>query len=227
IYAHECLLRGIDEDGELVYPKRMFDIAYSAQLTYQLDRAARLAAIRTAKEKLLDGNIFINFNPTSVYDPHTCLKSTFAAIQNSHLTPSQIVFEVTESEYVSDVDHLVNIISKYRAEGFRVALDDLGSGYGSLGLLAALKPDLVKFDRKLITNLDTDTFKQRVLTRLFEMTRDLDISTVAEGVEREEERDWLAEHGADYLQGFLFGRPEPDPKYLGGLTPPSHSAVYA
>jgi EAL domain-containing protein (putative c-di-GMP-specific phosphodiesterase class I) len=211
IYAYECLLRGVSSDGNLVSPKMMFDIADSAKLTYQLDRAARLAAIRTVVDQTITSNVFINFNPTSVYDPHTCLRTTFAAIENAHINPQQIVFEVTESEYISDVQHLLNIVTHYRREGFRVALDDLGAGYGSLGLLAQLKPDIVKLDRRLISNIDQDEFQQGILQSLLQMAQKLGIETVAEGIERPEERDWLIEQGATYLQGYLFGRPQERP----------------
>lgn len=217
VYAYECLLRGVASDGSLVSPKVMFDIAESAKLTYQLDRAARLAAIRTIIEQTITSNVFINFNPTSVYDPHTCLRTTFAAIENADLNPQQIVFEVTESEYISDLPHLLNIITHYRSEGFRVALDDLGAGYGSLGLLAELKPDIVKLDRRLISNIDKDEFQQGVLQSLLSMAQRLGIETVAEGIERPQERDWLIEHGATYLQGYLFGRPQERPMAPAGV----------
>lgn len=211
VYAYECLLRGIASDGSLISPKMMFDVAESAKLTYQLDRAARLAAIRTVVEQTITSNVFINFNPTSVYDPYTCLRATFAAIKNAHINPQQIVFEVTESEYISDLPHLINIITHYRNEGFRIALDDLGAGYGSLGLLAELKPDIVKLDRRLISNIDQDEFQQGILQSLLHMAQRLGIETVAEGIERPEERDWLIEQGATYLQGYLFGRPQERP----------------
>lgn len=227
VYAYECLLRGVASDGSLVSPKMMFDIAESAKLTYQLDRAARLAAIRTVVEQTITSNIFINFNPTSVYDPRTCLRTTFAAIENAHINPQQIVFEVTESEYISDLPHLINIINHYRSEGFRVALDDLGAGYGSLGLLAQLKPDIVKLDRRLISNIDQDEFQQGVLRSLLSMAQRLNIETVAEGIERPEERDWLVEHGATYLQGFLFGRPQERPMSPAGVVESGNFTVKA
>lgn len=211
VYAYECLLRGVSATGDLVNPKAMFDIAASAKLTYQLDRAARMAAIRTIIEQTITDYVFINFNPTSVYDPRTCLRTTFAAIEKAHINPQQIVFEVIESEYINDVPHLLNITTHYRREGFRIALDDLGAGYGSLGLLAELKPDIVKLDRRLISNIDQDKFQQSILQSLLDMAQHLGIETVAEGIERPEERDWLIEHGATYLQGYLFGRPQERP----------------
>jgi len=222
VYAYECLLRGISSTGDLISPKMMFDVAASAKLTYQLDRAARLAAIRTVVDQSITSNVFINFNPTSVYDPRTCLRTTFAAIENAHLNPQQIVFEVTESEYISDVPHLLDIITHYRKEGFRIALDDLGSGYGSLGLLAELKPDIVKLDRRLISNVDQNEFQQSVLQSLLHMAQKLDIETVAEGIERPEERDWLVEHGATYLQGYLFGRPQARPSSPADMIASNH-----
>jgi predicted signal transduction protein with EAL and GGDEF domain len=80
IFDHEALLRGLDVDGSLINPGRMFDTARSANLLFNLDRAARIKAIEEAADLGLENNIFINFNPTSIYDPVYCLRSTMKAV---------------------------------------------------------------------------------------------------------------------------------------------------
>lgn len=211
IFAYECLLRGVGEGGELIGPGPMFEAARSAGLLFNLDRAARMKAIHEAAAQGVEGNIFINFNPTSVYDPVYCLRSTMKAIEESGLPSERIIFEVTESEEVRDSAHLKEILDYYRRSGFRVALDDLGSGYASLNLMAELRPDFVKLDIGLVSGVDHDPYKAAIMEKLIELAHELEVVVVAEGVETEEQWRWLADHGADYAQGYLFARPASPP----------------
>ena len=209
IYAYECLLRGRKADGSLMAPSRMYDAAREAELLFQLDRAARLTAIREAMTHRIREHLFINFNPSSIYDPTYCLKSTVSAIETAGMDPARIVFEVVESDQVH-VD-LLGIMTTYRRAGFRVALDDLGAGYGSLNLLSRLQPDIVKLDMKLVRDVDRDKYKAGITSKLLEMAQKLDIVTIAEGVETEGELQWFRDHGADFVQGYYIARPASPP----------------
>lgn len=211
VFAHECLLRGLDEEGALVSPGPMFEVARGAGLLFNLDRAARIKAITEASRLGLESNVFINFNPTSIYDPVYCLRSTIGAIERSDLSPDRIVFEITESDYVKDGRHLRNILDFYRRSGFKVALDDLGAGYSSLNLLAALRPDFVKLDAHLVQDVDHDPYRAVIASKLLELAKDLGVCVIAEGVETEEQWRWLSENGADLAQGYLFTRPASPP----------------
>ncbi len=218
VFAYECLLRGRDADGKSVPPGLIFETARSAELLFQVDRAARLTAIRDASRQGVTTPIFINFNPTSIYDPAFCLRTTIKAIKEAGISADRIVFEIVESDAVRDTDHLLNIVTFYRQQGFRIALDDLGAGYGSLNLLTLLKPDFVKFDRELTRGVDADPYKQKVFVKLVEMASELGIHTLAEGVETEGEYRWLAAQGVEYLQGYFFARPaSPPPVPAPGL----------
>lgn len=223
VFAYECLLRGVAADGKLVSPGMLFQTARDAEMLFPLDRAARLTAIRCAGENGLahgDSKLFINFNPGSIYDPKYCLAATVAAIKEAGFQPGRVVFEVVESDEVKDVDHLVRIANYYREAGFKIALDDLGSGYGSLNLLGVLKPDFVKFDMHLIRGVDREPYKAGIVSKLLEMSQALGIESVAEGIETEGEWAWVREHGADYVQGFLFAKPmnpPPLPRVPGEL----------
>ncbi len=211
VFAYECLLRGLDPDGGLVGPADMFEVAEEAGLLFNLDRDARATAIRRAAEHGIESNIFINFNPTSIYDPVYCLRSTMKAFTETDLQPEQVVFEITEGRRVKDPRHLINIIDYYRDAGFRIALDDLGAGYSSLNLLSQLKPDFVKLDIELVRDVGTDPYKTQVAAKILELANGLGVGVVAEGVETEGEWRWLHDHGADYLQGYLFARPASSP----------------
>lgn len=207
VFAHECLLRGLDVEGALVSPGTMFEAARSTGLLFNLDRAARVKAVEEAAGLGLESNVFINFNPTSIYDPTHCLRSTMSAIGSSDLSPDRVVFEVTESEQIEDGRHLRNILDFYRKSGFGIALDDLGAGHSSLNLLVALRPDFVKLDMGLLRDVDREPYRAAIASKLLELAKDLGVSVIAEGVETEEQWRWLASHGADYAQGYFFAKP--------------------
>ncbi len=211
VFGHEALLRGLDDQDRPVPPGDMFRAAQDSDLMFQLDLAARQSAIREAVRLGLESRIFINFAPNAIYDPLYCLRSTVATISEAGVNPDRIVFEVTESEQVRDLQHLDAILTVYRKAGFQIALDDLGAGYSSLNLIHRLRPDLVKLDMDLIRNVDQDDYKAAIAETLLALARRLGIRTVAEGVETQGELDWLRNHGADYVQGFLIAPPSGKP----------------
>lgn len=210
IFAYECLMRG-HANGQLVFPNKILEVARGAGLLFQMDRAARLASIRNASHFALSQKIFINFTPTSVYDPKNCLQTTMKAVDESDLKREQVVFEVIESDDVGDANFLRDILNFYRDQGFGVALDDLGSGYSSLNMISRLRPDYIKLDRELIQNVHDDPYKALIARKLLETARELKVETIAEGVETREEYKWLCENGANYVQGYFFARPASPP----------------
>jgi EAL domain-containing protein (putative c-di-GMP-specific phosphodiesterase class I) len=220
VYAHEALVRGQERDGTLVPPGRMFHLAHEADILFQLDLAARQAAIRQAVANGLSTPLFINFTPTAIYDPAFCLRSTVGAVAAAGIPASNVVFEVVESDRAGDAKHLRDIIDFYRQEGFRVALDDLGAGYSSLNLIHQLRPDIVKLDMELTRNIHEDPYKALITRKILEIAQRLDILTVAEGIETPGELRWVREHGVDFVQGYLIARPAAAPALATpGLSP--------
>ncbi|HEY2735285.1 MAG TPA: EAL domain-containing protein, partial [Polyangiales bacterium] len=100
-------------------------------------------------------------------------------------------------------------IRALRECGFRVALDDLGSGYSSLNLLAQLEPDFVKLDMELVRGIQSEGRTARLVQHLIEFCRGEGFTTVAEGIETEAELHAVSELGVDLVQGYLLARPEP------------------
>ena len=135
------------EDGTLMYPDVLFTKSKRNDHNFKLDRLCRESALKTAATKKIAQKVFINFIPTSIYDPKFCLKSTEKWAKQLEFDPSQIVFEVVETEKVSDQNHLKKILEYYREKGFQIALDDVGEGYSSLNMLIELEPDIIKVDR--------------------------------------------------------------------------------
>lgn len=212
VFGHEALMRGLQPgDGEPFTAGSILEAAREADLLFQVDAMARRSAIRRAAEVDLDGHLFINFTPSSIYDPVYCLRSTVAAIQETGFDADRVVFEVIESSRVPDLDHLKGVLAFYRENGFRVALDDLGAGYSSLALTHEIRPDFVKLDRNLIQGVTEDPYKAVIAEKALQLTAELGVRSIAEGVETEAELAWVRERGADLVQGYLIARPGPEP----------------
>ncbi|WP_019625935.1 EAL domain-containing protein [Thioalkalivibrio sp. ALJT] len=214
VFAYEALVRASSPAGDPIAPPELFRTARDAELLFHLDRSARINAIRRATERGITNRLFINFNPTAIYDPAFCLETTVREIMSrpaDRAGPGGFVFEVIESDQVNDIEHLSRIVERYRRAGFQVALDDLGAGYASLNMLSQLHPDFVKIDRELVSGIDRDVYQQKILDKIVELARDLNIEVVAEGIERVEEWRWLKDR-VDYCQGYLFARPAAVPQ---------------
>ena len=217
VFGFECLMRGVTQEvdlltgmttSKLVSPIDMLAAARNSDLLFQLDLAARLAALKSAAKHGITEAVFINFSPAAIYDPAFCLRSTIAAVSEVGLSPAQVVFEVTETERVpASTSHLRNILDHYRAAGFRVALDDVGSGYSSLVLLGDVRPDFVKLDKGLTTGVMDDEFRAVIAEKLIEASLRTGMQVVAEGIETEEAADWFIARGVQLMQGFFFARP--------------------
>ena len=221
VYAYECLLRGVDLEGILVEPDRMYQVARKADLLFALDQSARLTAIRLSAEFGLDEAgipIFVNFNPSSVYNPTSCCLSTIVGVSRTVFDPDRIVFEIVDCERIEDVRHLKRIVRYFRDAGFRVALDDVGSSHLADHLIEGIRPDFIKLSMQLVRGVDQDPDTAEVVRELIASARRLDIETVAAGVETEGEWAWLKENGADYVQGYLLARPGRSPARLRGLA---------
>ncbi len=210
-FAHECLLRWRDETGRLTAPGKLFDTARDADLLFQLDRKAREVNIRNAARADVRSRIFVNFTPSSIYDPVNCLRATMAIIDEERIEPDRVVFEIIETDKVQDMDHLKSILDYYKDHGFGVALDDLGAGHSTLPVLGALRPDYVKLDMGMVRDVHLDRFKSEMLKRVIELSQQFNIKVVAEGIEVVEEASWLISQGVDYLQGYYFQRPQETP----------------
>jgi len=211
LFGWECLLRGVEADGARVPPGVLFSQARKVGMTFPLDRLARLTALQTAHDRGIDEVLFINFIPTAIYDPVFCLRTTVDLAEALGIPNDRIVFEVVETEQVEDDRHLKAIVDFYKDRGFRVALDDVGSGYSSLNLLASLRPDILKVDLAIVRGIDADPVKQSVFRALAGVAAETGARLLAEGVETPEELAYVAGAGAHLVQGFLWGPPRSDP----------------
>lgn len=211
IVAYEFLLR--PAEGRVTFqPNQLFEIAKQSGLHSFLDRSARISAIKASALYLKQGiKRFINFLPSSIYNPNYCLSHTFQAIDHFNQDPRDFVFEVVETEKISNVVHLKNIFKVYKEHGIQVALDDVGAGYSTLELLAELKPDYVKIDRDLVSYCDQNNEKKQKITDIITCAHSFGATVLAEGIERKEELEFCKSKQVGLGQGYLFGKPAASP----------------
>jgi EAL domain-containing protein (putative c-di-GMP-specific phosphodiesterase class I) len=211
ITGYEFLMRPTREDYPF-YPNELFEMARESGLQSFLDSAARIASLKVSASHLGKGmKRFINFLPSSIYDPTHCLRTTFQVVNELHIDPNDLVFEVVETEKIKETDHLKNIFKTYQKEGMKVALDDVGSGFATREMLLELKPDYAKIDRGLISFCDEDPVKQEYLIEMVSLSKEEGIMLLAEGIERKEEVDFCRAIGVPLGQGYYFGKPAKEP----------------
>ncbi|WP_448575558.1 EAL domain-containing protein [Thermomicrobium sp.] len=208
IAGYEALLRARRPDGTILNAAVILRAARALDRITALDVRARILALEQAKKHELDGLLFIDFTPSAIYDPTTCLQTTWAAAEQLRIDPGKVVFEVIESESLTNLRHAANLLAASRQHGFRVALDDIGSAHSGLVWLSALQPDFVKIDRQLTAGLAADAAKRAIVAKLAELCRQIGARTIAEGLEDEADASVAVELGVDFLQGYLFGHPQ-------------------
>ncbi|MFA9555891.1 EAL domain-containing protein [Evansella sp. AB-rgal1] len=208
VYGYEFLLRPKRIDFS---PGALFSFAQKSGLQSKLDSVARINAIRTSSKLLPNGTKrFINFLPSSIYNPEHCLQSTFYAVEQYNVNPDDLIFEVVETEKIEDMAHLKNIFYHYQKSGMKVALDDIGAGFSTIDVLKELKPDYAKIDRKVIMDCYKDETKMKKIKELHVTAKENGIYLLAEGIEAKEEWEFLKEY-VDFGQGYFFGRPAEKP----------------
>lgn len=209
--GYEFLLRPLPEMTPF-RPAHLFEAARRIGQHSFLDRAARRSAIRLGANHLPPGaKRFINFLPSSLHQPDTCLQGTFDLIRETGTRTQDCVFEVMETERLDDPS-LGQVFDLARSQGIRLAMDDVGTGFATLDAVDRLKPDYVKMDRRWVSECDTNKEKQRYIDGLLNRVSKFDGVVLAEGVEREEEWSYLRDAGIPLFQGYLFGRASPVPR---------------
>ncbi|NPB06142.1 MAG: EAL domain-containing protein [Aquificae bacterium] len=175
------------------------------------EQFCRERALSIATEVLRpDQLLFLNFHPRFLKDPLKNFGSFVSELLAHGLEPHRVVVELTEYEEV-DLYAVKSLISFFKTEGIKVALDDVGSGYSGLFYLSELNPDLIKIDMELVKGVNEHKLKRTIVHYLIRVSHELGIEVVAEGVEREEDLRTLVYMGVDYVQGFLVGKPSERP----------------
>ena len=120
----------------------------------------------------------------------------------------RVILEITERSRMNPSFSWERALERVKQMGFGIAVDDLGSGYSALSMLAELQPDFLKVDMSIVRDVDTDTHKRRLVDLLCSFAEATDSRVVAEGVETKTEALALEEAGVQMMQGYLYGMPE-------------------
>jgi EAL domain-containing protein (putative c-di-GMP-specific phosphodiesterase class I) len=186
-------------------PLEILDAARHADRQLELQRL--LAELSRDLRDQLPGHVtlFVNADPIVLRS----LRHVDEALGPLYPVAPRVVLELTERVRLSHEPGWEAIVAHLRSQGFRIALDDVGAGYNSLGAVAAVQPEVMKIDISLVSGLDGDNRKAELVRILAEYANRNGIATVAEGIERAEEASTCRDLGLRWLQGYHLGRPMP------------------
>ena len=202
LFGHEALMRS--SDPELPNPLAVLNAAEKLDRLNELGRAMRARAAAPVALDPSCGELFVNLHPRDLFDPELLdPASPLMAIA------PRVVLEITERASLDDLGDVKARATALRARGFRLAIDDLGAGYAGLTAFARLEPEVVKLDMSLIRDVDTSATKQKLVSAMTRLCRDLGILTVAEGIETRAELDAVIALGCEVVQGYLVAKPGP------------------
>ncbi len=207
IVAYELLARS-DHD-QLRHPGAMFGFASLLGQEEQLSGLVRAEGARIGHAHQTCPNLFVNTHPKEVVTSR--FLDSLTALREKH--PDMIVTVEIHEAAITSVDEMSDLKKFLQARSMKLAYDDFGAGQARLDELSQIPPDYLKFDIKLIRDIDTATVARRSMIRcLVDMAKGLGICTLAEGIETAGEAAACLELGFELAQGFHFGRPEPLPR---------------
>jgi EAL domain-containing protein (putative c-di-GMP-specific phosphodiesterase class I)/ActR/RegA family two-component response regulator len=202
VFGYEALLRSCEPS--LPHPCAILDAAERLGRLNDLGRTIRARAAEPAAAMPEGAMLFVNLHTQDLLDGELFEPSGALARIAEH-----VVLEITERASLHNVRDVQSRISRLRAMGFRIAVDDLGAGYAGLTSFAQLEPEVVKLDMSLVRGVHAQPTKLTLVRTMVGMCRELGMQVVAEGIETPEERDAMVKLGCDLLQGYLFAEPGP------------------
>ncbi|MCO7364154.1 biofilm formation regulator HmsP [Enterobacter mori] len=211
VNSAEALLRMQQPDGSWELPEGLIERIESCGLMvsvgyWVLEESCRQLA--AWQERGITLPLSVNLSALQLMHP-TMVSELLELIHRYRIQPDTLILEVTESRRIDDPNEAVAILKPLRNAGVRIALDDFGMGYAGLRQLQHMKTlpvDVLKIDKTFVDGLPEDS---SMVEAIIQMARSLNLHVIAEGIENEDQRDWLAKAGVEGGQGFLFGRAVP------------------
>ena len=206
----ETLIRCRMPDGTIVHPTSFIPSAEKTNLILQIDEFVLSTAmtefqslITSSQEKLI---LSVNVSARNIasVDFTQRIKSL---IENTHFPPECLEIEITEYSFAESLETTISNINQLRAMGIQIALDDFGTGYTSLKQIMELPINLLKIDKSLIDNVESDSNLQVVIDSVIYMGHIMNCEVISEGVEKEIQVDFLSRHKCDFIQGFVWSQP--------------------
>ncbi|MGO9377370.1 MAG: EAL domain-containing protein [Dissulfurispiraceae bacterium] len=206
IWAYEGLSR-FTLSGNSISPLKVFEDALGIGLLGELDWACRAQVISSFPRQ--DSLLFINISPSVANYEYFGTGQTDEFLEKAGLSKDQIVLEITESGKVFDIDEIRKIVLYYKNAGYRLALDDFGMGYNSLGLFFSVANfvDYIKIPRELVHGISKSNLKLDLVRAIRDICLSNGKDVIVEGLEDVEDLESIINIGIDLAQGFLFSRP--------------------
>ncbi|MGY6270072.1 EAL domain-containing protein [Achromobacter denitrificans] len=224
----EALVRWIRRGGKAPGPDVFISVAEENGLMARITEEVFRLVIRDMEDLLAEdrgAHIAINLSASDLKDGRA-LRVLQRMLQGTVIDARQIWLEATERGFM-DVDKARSVIEQAREQGHAVAIDDFGTGYSSLSYLQRLPLDTLKIDKSFVDTIGTDSATHNVTDHIIDMAKSLNLLTVAEGIERQEQADHLKARNVDFGQGWLYGKPMPAPEFIlyyrrnvAGTSPP-------
>lgn len=212
VFAYEALCRTIGPNpfGNI---EELFHQAKFSGMMLELDmRCRENGIVQSAAQGLPEREalLFINICPTSLLHPEHIFGATGILAKQYGFSRHDIVLEITEQDAVSNYQLFKKAVDHYRNEGFRIAIDDFGAGYGGLKMLSVLEPDFVKIDRHFFRDPQKSSINHTLIDSIATACHRIGIDVIAEGIETENDLRVCREIGIDLVQGYLIARPSAD-----------------
>jgi EAL domain-containing protein (putative c-di-GMP-specific phosphodiesterase class I)/GGDEF domain-containing protein len=230
IEACEALARWVRPDRTIVSPGRFIPVAEESGLIGPLSDAIMREACWKAAAWARAGTpakVAVNVSALQ-FRSEKFAEQTLQIVKHAGLCPSQLELEITESVVMEDPDRAQRLIEPLRAAGVRLAIDDFGCGHSSLAALSKLPFDVIKIDQQFVRALERgDTQATAIVEMILALAKTLNLEVVAEGVERRNEAEFMAERGCHWIQGFLYGAAVSAPEFSEMLRRQSGEDVIA
>jgi diguanylate cyclase (GGDEF)-like protein/PAS domain S-box-containing protein len=211
VEQYELLLRLRTDDRQLLTPSAFLHLAERFGTTVSIDSwVVGRACILLADQTLLRPGvrISVNISAKSIGGPEL-ITALDRALADSQIDPARLVFELTETAAIGNLDQARTFLTEVRARGCRIALDDFGAGFGSYHYLKRLPFDYFKINGDLVRGCATSTSDRLIIEAMVGVARGMGTKTIAKAVTDEETTDCLYRSGIDYAQGFYIGAPRP------------------
>ena len=210
LYGFEGLIRG-PSDSVLHAPLNLLGAARQGGILPEVERACIEAILATWANAPQHYRIFVNLSPHALLDAKGRASKGTHLVEQLGLLPGNVVIELTESQPTFDYGPLLEAAEFLRSLGFTIALDDLGEGFSSLRLWSELHPEFIKVDKHFVQGVGSDPVKLQFLRSIHELAIRTGARVIAEGIETDGDLAVIQELGIDFGQGFLLGRPAPQP----------------
>ena len=216
IIGYEALSR-IIEPKEIKNSEELFQLAGIYGKTWELEQLCRskiLEKYHLLYKKSDKLRLFLNVNPMVIHDEQFYMGFTSQQLEQYHLNEECITFEITERSAVEDMSGFRDTIRHYKAQGYQIAIDDVGSCYSGLNLICDIIPHYLKIDMELIHDIHKDVIKYAMVKALVDFANLTNIQLVAEGIESEEELKTLLHIGVHNGQGYFLRKPNEEFKEI-------------